>query len=111
MIFSRHAKGNTKAALRWSPCVRGAEGNSRVVYTAAGVSGWLLLAYYSTYVLRKLPIHILYTACFASDEQKELLEVREVVARKQKRERERESLRSVGCCSRVYPQLFILNNE
>lgn len=93
--------------------MREAEGNSRVVYTAAGVSGWLLLAYYSTYVLRKLPIHILYTACFASDEQKELLGVREVVARKQKRERkrERESLRSVGCCSRVYPQLFILNNE
>lgn len=70
--------------------MREAEGNSRVVYTAAGVSGWLLLAYYSTYVLRKLPIHILYTACFASDEQKTIGSERGCREKTKARERERE---------------------
>lgn len=45
---------------------------------------------YSTYVLRKLPIHILYTTCFAS-EQKKKNRVKEVVARKKKvREKEKQ---------------------
>lgn len=66
-------------------------------------------------MLRTLPIHILYTACFASDEQKRSIgserDCREKTKVREKRERERKNLRSVGCCSRVYPQLFILNNE
>lgn len=44
---------------------------------------------YSTYVLRKLPIHILYTTCFASEQKKN--RVKEVVARKKKvREKEKQ---------------------
>lgn len=52
---------------------------------------------YSTYVLRKLPIHILYTTCFAS-EQKKNRESERGCREKKKSEREREArenLRSI----------------